>query len=53
MKENPQCLQDKNWITDQLIANNGSINYCVRWNHSRKSTATARASTAKALQRSL
>ena len=53
MKENPQGLQDKNWITDQWIANNGSINYCVRWNHSGKSTATARASTVKALQRSM
>jgi hypothetical protein len=53
MNENPQRLQDKNWITDQLIANNGSINYCVRWNHSGKSTADARASTVEALQRSL
>jgi hypothetical protein len=53
MKENPQGLQDKNWITDQLISNNGSINYCVRWNHSGKSNATARASTVKALQRSM
>ncbi|KAI4700777.1 hypothetical protein J4E81_003741 [Alternaria sp. BMP 2799] len=53
MKENPQGLQDKNWIIDQMMANNGSINYCVRWNHSGKSTASARASTVKALQRSL
>lgn len=53
MTENPQGLEDENWITDQLIANNGSINYCVRWNHSGKSTATARASTITALQRSL
>ncbi|KAF2844765.1 hypothetical protein T440DRAFT_512010 [Plenodomus tracheiphilus IPT5] len=30
MKENSQGLQDENWITDQLIANNGSINYC-KW----------------------
>ncbi|KAH7093599.1 hypothetical protein FB567DRAFT_544936 [Paraphoma chrysanthemicola] len=53
MKENPQGLQDKNWLTDQIIANNGNINYCVRWNHKGKSTAAARASTVKALQRSL
>ena len=53
MKENPQGLQDKNWIVDQMMANNGSINYCVRWNHSGKSTASARASTVKALQRSM
>ncbi|PSN61668.1 hypothetical protein BS50DRAFT_503964 [Corynespora cassiicola Philippines] len=53
LKENPQGLQDKNWITDQLVANNGSINYCVRWNHNGKSTAAARASTVTALQRSL
>jgi len=53
MKENPQGLQDKNWIIDQMLANNGSINYCVRWNHSGNSTATARASTVKALQHSL
>lgn len=53
LKENPDGLKDKNWITDQLIANNGSINYCVRWNHSGKSNATARAQTTKALQRSL
>ncbi|OAL44453.1 hypothetical protein IQ07DRAFT_463396, partial [Pyrenochaeta sp. DS3sAY3a] len=53
MKENPQGLEDRNWITDQLMANNGSINYCVRWNHPGKSTATQRASTVTALQRSL
>lgn len=53
MQENPQGLQDKNWIIDQMMAYNGSINYCVRWNHAGSSTASARASTAKALQRSL
>lgn len=53
MKENPQGLQDKNWIIDQFMANNGSINYCVRWNNDEKSTADARASTVKALQRSM
>ncbi|KAF2027291.1 hypothetical protein EK21DRAFT_114922 [Setomelanomma holmii] len=53
LKENPQGLQDKNWITDPLIANNSSINYCVRWNRSSKSSASARAATVKALQRSL
>ncbi|KAJ4377521.1 hypothetical protein N0V83_000346 [Neocucurbitaria cava] len=53
LKENPQGLEDKNWITDQMMANNGSINYCVRWNYSGKSTAAARASTVTALQRSL
>lgn len=36
-----------------MISNNGSINYCVRWNHDGKSNATARALTATALQRSL
>ncbi|KAH7125685.1 hypothetical protein B0J11DRAFT_568429 [Dendryphion nanum] len=53
MKENPQGLQDKNWIIDQLIANQGNINYCVRWNHDGKSTAAARAATVTALQRSM
>ncbi|KAK3215447.1 hypothetical protein GRF29_8g26463 [Pseudopithomyces chartarum] len=53
MKENPDGLKDKNWITDQLVANNGNINYCVRWNHKGKSTAADRASTVTALQRSL
>lgn len=53
MKENPDGLKDENWIIDQFMANNGSINYCVRWNHSGKSTATARSQTVTALQRSL
>ena len=53
MKENPDGLKDKNWITDQLVANKGNINYCVRWNHKGKSTAADRASTVTALQRSL
>ncbi|KAJ4311000.1 hypothetical protein N0V94_008167 [Neodidymelliopsis sp. IMI 364377] len=53
LKENPDGLKDKNWITDQLIANNGSINYCVRWNHNGKSTAADRTATTKALQRSM
>lgn len=53
MKENPDGLNDTNWITDQLLSNNGSINYCVRWNHTGKSTSAARASTVTALQRSL
>jgi len=53
MKETPQGLQDKNWITDQLISNNGSINNCVRWNHSGKSTLSTRTATVTALQRSL
>ena len=39
MSENPDGLKDKNWITDQLISNNGSINYCVRWNTAYTSTA--------------
>ncbi|KAF2832476.1 hypothetical protein CC86DRAFT_366257 [Ophiobolus disseminans] len=53
LKENPGWAQDKNWIIDQMMANNGTINYCVRWNHPGKSTAAARATTAKALQRSM
>ncbi|THW86779.1 hypothetical protein D6C93_05273 [Aureobasidium pullulans] len=53
LKENPGWSDDKNWITDQLIANNGSINYCVRWNHDGTSTAAQRNKTASALQRSL
>ncbi|KAF3053467.1 hypothetical protein E8E11_009277 [Didymella keratinophila] len=54
LKENPDGLKDKNWITDQLIANNGSINYCVRWNtDAHKSTAADRAKITTALQRSL
>ncbi|KAL1594987.1 hypothetical protein SLS59_008538 [Nothophoma quercina] len=54
LKENPDGLKDKNWITDQLIANNGSINYCVRWNtDAHKSTAADRTKITTALQRSL
>lgn len=54
LKENPDGVKDKNWITDQLIANNGSINYCVRWNTAaHKSTAADRAKITTALQRSL
>ncbi|KAF2134434.1 hypothetical protein P153DRAFT_304767, partial [Dothidotthia symphoricarpi CBS 119687] len=53
MKENPDGLKDENWIIDQLMASNGSLNYCVRWNHSGKSNATTRASTVTALQRSM
>lgn len=53
MEENPDGLKDKNWITDQLMANNGSINYCVRWNTKTTSTAANRTKTEDALQRSL
>ncbi|KAJ4334339.1 hypothetical protein N0V95_009188 [Ascochyta clinopodiicola] len=54
LKENPGGLQDKNWIIDQLMANKGTINYCVRWNlASRKSNAAERKKTTAALQRSL
>lgn len=53
MVENPDGLKDMNWITDQLMANKGNINYCVRWNHSGKSTAAVRAGITRALQRAL
>lgn len=54
LKENPDGLKDKNWITDQLMANNGTINYCVRWNtDAHKSTAADRTKITLALQRSL
>lgn len=35
------------------MANNGSINYCVRWNTARTSSAANRTLTSSALQRSL
>jgi hypothetical protein len=53
LSENADGLSDKNWITDQLMANNGSINYCVRWNTALTSSATNRTKTEAALQRSL
>jgi hypothetical protein len=53
LSENPDGLPDKNWVTDQLMANNGSINYCVRWNTALTSSATNRTKTEAALQRSL
>jgi hypothetical protein len=53
LSENPDGLSDKNWITDQLMANNGSINYCVRWNTALTSSAANRTKTEAALQRSL
>lgn len=53
LSENPDGLKDKNWITDQLMANNGSINYCVRWNTAYTSTVVNRTKTEAALQRSL
>lgn len=54
LKENPEWSDDKNWILDQLMANNGSINYCVRWNTAaHKSTASDRTKIATALQRNM
>lgn len=53
LKEKANWFDDKNWNLDQLMANNGSINYCVRWNTAQASTAENRALTASALQRSL
>ncbi|KAF1362480.1 hypothetical protein EJ07DRAFT_174908 [Lizonia empirigonia] len=54
LKEMPDGLKDRNWITVQLIANNGSMNYCVRWNtDAHNSTAADRTKITAALQRSL
>jgi hypothetical protein len=53
MSENPDGLKDKNWIADQLIANHGSINYCVRWNTACTSMAANRTKTETALNSSL
>ncbi|KAL1592353.1 hypothetical protein SLS60_011431 [Paraconiothyrium brasiliense] len=54
LQENPNWSDDKNWIFDQLISNNGSINYCVRWNTAaHKSTASDRTKIEAGLQRNL
>ncbi|KAJ4288374.1 hypothetical protein N0V90_011608 [Kalmusia sp. IMI 367209] len=54
LQENPNWSEDKNWILDQLVENNGSINYCVRWNTAaHKSTASDRTKITNALQRNL
>ncbi|KAI5359810.1 putative metallopeptidase, catalytic domain superfamily [Septoria linicola] len=53
VKENAGWSDNKDWILDQLMANNGSINYCVRWNTDYTSTEANRTKTASALQRSL
>lgn len=54
LQENPKWSDDKNWIIDQLMVNNGSINYCVRWNTAaHKSTASDRTKIEASLQRSL
>ncbi|KAL1716861.1 hypothetical protein EV715DRAFT_254425 [Schizophyllum commune] len=43
----------KNYGFDQVIANNGKINYCVRWESTKTSTEADRATIAEALQRSV
>jgi hypothetical protein len=53
LSENPASLQDKNWITDQLVSNNGSITYCVPWNTALTSTAANCTKTETVLNRSL
>lgn len=53
VKENAAWSDNKDYILDQLMANNGSINYCVRWNTDYTSTEANRTKTASALQRSL
>ncbi|KAF7187000.1 hypothetical protein HII31_11609 [Pseudocercospora fuligena] len=53
LKEMPTWSENRDWIFDQLIANNGSINYCVRWNTEYKSTEINRTKTEEALGRSL
>ncbi|KAL7273088.1 hypothetical protein RUND412_004075 [Rhizina undulata] len=42
----------KNWGYDQVMATNGSINYCVRWESNSSITAAERANVEVALQRS-
>lgn len=42
-----------NYGYDQVIANNGKINYCVRWESTQVSTAADRATIAEALNRSV
>ncbi|KAF4306211.1 putative cellulose-binding family II protein [Botryosphaeria dothidea] len=45
------ALEFKNYGYDQVIANNGSINYCVRWESGTKVSADTRALAEKAIQR--
>lgn len=45
------ALEFKNYGYDQVVANNGSINYCVRWESGTKVSADTRALAEKAIQR--
>jgi hypothetical protein len=43
----------KNFGYDQLIANNGTLNFCVRWDSAGTTTAAERANVEVALKRSV
>ena len=48
----PNDLDFANYAYDQIIAGEGKINYCVRWESTKTATAADRVSIEKALQRS-
>ncbi|EGZ21538.1 neutral zinc metallopeptidase, Zn-binding site [Phytophthora sojae] len=41
----PEVMPYNNWIMDQIVANNGTLNYCVRWDS--KTTKLTKATAAK------
>ncbi|PNS17303.1 hypothetical protein CAC42_6986 [Sphaceloma murrayae] len=49
----PADLSFKNYIFDQILATQGKVNYCVRWESTQTSTEAQRASTVTALRRSM
>ncbi|KAF2668300.1 hypothetical protein BT63DRAFT_402168 [Microthyrium microscopicum] len=50
IKRRPQDLKRGGWVYNQILDNNGALNYCVRWHSSATADAATRAAILKGLQ---